>query len=184
MLKKILILIAASAVFTMLWFNGLERLWAHVLTFSSNTFISIGSDETQIALENRDEEMIFRVTTLIDGKRGSYPQRAQSLLLPTVIVLSWLPLLFFSLPGKTAARQSFTNMAIFLLFQVFFMILLTFYYNSAFAKYLFHLMMEAFYIIALGIIIKDAFKYPHIWKASLSKQPQNQQPSKPWKSTS
>lgn len=164
MLKKIAILVAASAIITVLWFNGLEKAYAHLLVFSSNTLIGIGSDQTQIALETRDSELIFRVSTVIDGRKGSYPQRAQSLLLPTVIVLSWITLLFFCLPRKAAIRQSGIDFGLFLLFQIFFMILLTFYYNSGFAKYLFHLMMEAFYIFAIILIIKDSLKHPEIWK--------------------
>ena len=175
MIKKIAILIAASVLITLLWFNGLEKVYGHILAFTTNTLVGMGSSQTDIKVEIANDELVFRVTTLIDGKRGSYPQRAQSLLLPAVIVLSWIPLLFFSLPAKQAAKQGAFDFGIFLLFQVLFMILLTFYYNSELAKYLFHLMMEAFYVFAVIIIIKDSYKYPSIWK-SASVETTNERP--------
>ncbi len=163
MIRKIIILVASSAIFSLLWFNGLEKAYAHIITFSSNVIIGMGSSNTDIKVEERDEELIFTVTTLVDGKKGSYPQRAQSLLLPAVIMLSWIPLLFYTLPKKSAFKQGAIDLGIFMLFHVFFLILLTYYYNSALAKYLFHLMMEAFYVFAVVIVIKDSFKYPDIW---------------------
>lgn len=164
MVKKIAILVTASVLISILWFNGLEKVYGHILVFTTNTIVGIGSSQTAIKVETADNDLVFRVTTIIDGKRGSYPQRAQSLLLPAVIVLSWIPLLFFSLPAKQAAKQGAFDFGLFLLFQVLFMILLTFYYNSELAKYLFHLMMEAFYVFAVIVIIKDSYKYPAIWK--------------------
>ncbi len=165
MIKKIAILVTASVLITVLWFNGLEKVYGHLLVFTTNIIVGAGSSQTGIELETTDDELVFRVTTLIDERRGSYPQRAQSLLLPAVIVLSWIPLLFFSLPTKQAARQGGFDLGLFLLFHVGFMILLTLYYKSELAKYLFHLMMEAFYVFAVIIIIKDSFKHPEIWKS-------------------
>lgn len=164
MWKKIVILIAASAITTLLWFNGLERVYAHILVFASNAVVNMGGNNTTVKLETLDDELIIRVSTIVEGRRGSYPQRTQSLLLPAVIVFSWLPLLFFSLPRKKALRQSAINLGIFMFFQVIFVLLLTSYYNSELAKYLFHVMMETFYVFAIIIIIKDSLKYPELWK--------------------
>ncbi len=163
MYKKIIILIGASLIVTLLWFSGLENLYADFLTFGTNTVLSVGSDQTYLKLEKYDAELIFRVHTVIDGRKGSYPQAAQSLLLPAVIILSWLIVIFYSLPLKTALKQAFFDVGIFLIFQIIFMILLTSYYNSNLAKYFFHLMLESFYILAIIIIIKDSLKYPEIW---------------------
>lgn len=165
MLRKIIILFAASAIITGLWFNGMEKVYAHILVFTSNTIIGMASSHTEIKVEEIENDLAFRVSTLIDGKKGSYPQKAQSLLLPAVIIFSWIPLLFFRLRTKVAFHQALADFGLFLLFQVLFMILLTFYYNSALAKYLFHLMMEAFYVFAVIIVIKDSYKYPQIWKS-------------------
>ncbi len=163
MLKKIIILLCASLIVTLLWFIGLEKLYADFLTFTTNTVLSIGSNQTYIELEKHEEDLIFRVHTLIDGRKGSYPQAAQSLLLPSVIILSWLVVMFYSLPRQEAFKQSLTGFGIFLFFQIFFMILLTSYYSSNLAKYFFHVMMESFYVIAVFVIIKDSLKYPEIW---------------------
>ncbi len=163
MYKKLIILIGTSLIITLLWFSGLERLYAGFLTSVTNTVLSVGSDHTHIKLEKQNEDLIFRVHTVIEGRKGSYPQAAQSLLLPVVILLSWLVVLFYSLPRKTALNQSLANVGIFLFFQVIFMILLTFYYNSNLARYFFHLMLESFYILAVIIIIKDSLKYSGIW---------------------
>ena len=163
MYKKIIILFGASLIVTLLWFSGMERLYAGFLTSVTNKVLNVGSDHTHIKLEKQNEELIFRVHTLIDGRKGSYPQAAQSLLLPLVIILSWLVVLFYSLPRKAAFKQSFADVSIFLGFQIFFMILLASYYNSNLARYFFHLMLESFYILAIIIIIKDSLKHPEIW---------------------
>lgn len=163
MYKKIFILLGVSMVVTVLWFSGLEKLYADLLTFSTNTVLSAVSDHTHIKLEKQETDLIFRVHTLIDGRKGSYPQAAQSLLLPAVIVISWLVIMFYSLPRKTAIKQALTDIGIFLIFQIIFLILLTSYYNSNFAKYFFHVMLESFYVLAIIIIIKDSLKYPEIW---------------------
>lgn len=161
--KRISILLGASIIVTLLWYMGLERVYAEILKFSSNTVLSIMSDSTYIDLEKQDKDLVFRVYTLIEGRKGSYPQAAQSLLLPVVIILSWMAVLFYSLPGKTAVKQALGNFGIFLVFQIVFMILLTFYYNSDLAKFFFHVMVETFYIFAIFLIIKDSLKYPDIW---------------------
>jgi Mn2+/Fe2+ NRAMP family transporter len=165
MLKKIIILIAASLVFALLWFSGLEKVYAHVLAFTTNTIVGSGSGNTNIKVMENDGELVFQVSTLVDGRRGSYPQRAQTLLLPAVLVLAWQVLLFFGLPLKRALKTAGINLGIFLGFHVVFMLLLTAYYNSEVAKFFFHLMMETFYIVALVIIIKDSIRYPQIWNS-------------------
>ncbi len=165
MLKKVSILIVASLVFTLLWFSGLEKAYAHVLAFTTNTIVGSGSGNTSIQVMENDGNLVFQVSTLVDGRRGSYPQNAQTLLLPAVLILAWQVLLFFGLPWRRALRTASFNLAVFLGFHVIFMLLLTAYYNSEVAKFFFHLMMETFYIIALVIIIKDSIKYPQIWNA-------------------
>jgi hypothetical protein len=173
MKKKIIILLGASIIITALWYNGLERGYAEILTFGTNMVTGAVNDHTVIKLEKHNEGLVFRVHTLIDGRKGSYPQAAQSLLLPLVIVLSWMVVLFYSLPGKTALKQALSNFGIFLVFQIFFMILLTNYYNSDLAKFLFHVMLDTFYIFAIFLIIKDSLKYPDIWdnKQESDKEP-------------
>jgi hypothetical protein len=163
MSKKIIILLGASIIITLFWYMGLERVYAEILKFSSNTVLSIMSDNTYIDIEKQDKDLVFRVHTLIDGRKGSYPQAAQSLLLPIVIILSWMAVLFYSLPGKNALKQALANFGIFLVFQIVFMILLTSYYNSDMARFFFHIMLETFYIFAIFLIIKDSLRYPDIW---------------------
>ncbi len=161
--KKIIIFLGASIIVMLLWNTGLERVYAEILKFCSNTVLNILRDSTYIKLEKHDGDLVFRVHTLIEGRKGSYPQAAQSLLLPIVIILSWMAVLFYSLPGKTALKQGLTNFGIFLVFQIVFMILLTFYYNSDLARFFFHVMLDTFYIFAIFLIIKDSLKYPDIW---------------------
>lgn len=163
MIRNITILICSSLLIAFLWSIGLEKVYAHVVTFSTNAVVGIGSKQTNIKLEEQENELIFNVTTIVEGRKGSYPQKAQTLLLPTVMIFAWQLMLFFGIPWRNALKTSGFNLLLFLSFHVIFLLLLTAYYNSQAAKFFFHLMMETFYILALLIIIKDSIKYPQIW---------------------
>jgi hypothetical protein len=85
---------------------------------------------------------------------------------PFVIVLSWQLFLFFVTNKKTAFKLLAINTGIFMAIQVLFLYFLTGYYNSEIQKFLFDMMLDNFYIIALILVIKDnmlhpVFKRPH-----------------------
>jgi hypothetical protein len=167
MLRKITILVVASLVIIFLWNNGLQVAYAHVLTFATNLVLETTSTTTSIRLGQQDDELVFHVTTLVDGRKGSYPQKAQTLFLPVVMIFAWQVMLFFSLALKSALKSALINILIFLCFHMVFLVLLTYYYNSGIAKFFFHLMMETFYIVAIVLILKDSIKYPLIWKGGV-----------------
>jgi len=48
---------------------------------------------------------------------------------------------------------------IFFVIQLIYVLLLTSYYNSGTIKFIYDLLLDSFYIIALFLIVKDAFKY-------------------------
>ncbi|MFO8148652.1 MAG: hypothetical protein R6U03_14795 [Gillisia sp.] len=163
MLKKIIIWVIASVLITLIWVNGFEKFYAHLLAFLVNTLKALSGSETYVDVTGDSGDLAFMVHTNIEGRKGFYPQKVQAILFPGIIVFSWFSVLIYTLPRKTAVTQSVINSGIFLFFQLVFMLLLTFYYTSTFARFLYHIFLESFYIIALFLILKDCIKFPGIW---------------------
>jgi hypothetical protein len=157
---NIVIVIAASALLLILWFNGLAWIYAQLVRFGVNILL-VFSQNTHVDLRIAEGNKIdFVVTTIVNGKKGgTYPQEANLFILPFIMVLTWQILLFFNLPVKHAIRSAIENILIFYLVQVIFVLLLTAYHNSSIIKYIYTLLLDSFYIIALFLIVKDAFKY-------------------------
>lgn len=157
-LINILIVVATSAILMVLWFNGLDWLYAQLLRAGANIFLLFSGD-THVGLKLVDKAPTFIVETIIGGRKGSYPQKADLILLPFIMILTWQVLLFFNLSRKHALRSAAENMIIFFVIQVIYVLLLTSYYNSGTVKFIYDLLLDSFYIIALFLIVKDAFKY-------------------------
>jgi hypothetical protein len=155
---NILIVIGASGLLLILWFNGFDWVYAQLLRLGANIFL-LFSHDTHVSLKVVDDAPTFIIETLIDGKKGTYPQKADLILLPFIMILTWQILLFFNLPRKYAIRSALENILAFYLIQVIYVILLTAYYNSTAVKFIYDLLLDSFYIIALFLIVKDAFKY-------------------------
>ncbi len=155
---NILIVIVASGLLLILWFNGFAYLYAQMLKLGANILLLFSSD-THVGLKLVENAPTFIVDTIIDGKKGSYPQKADLILLPFIMILTWQILLFFNLPLKQAIRSAIENILIFYIIQLIYVLLLTAYYNSATIKFIYDLLMDSFYIIALFLIVKDSFKY-------------------------
>lgn len=155
---NILIVIGASLALLVLWFNGLDYLYAQLLRLGANIFL-IFSGDTHVGLKMADGAPTFLVETMVQGRKGTYPQKADLILLPFIMILTWQILLFFNLPKKYAVSSAWQNLLIFYLVQVVYVILLTAYYNSSGVKFFYDLLMDSFYIIALFLIIKDAFRF-------------------------
>jgi hypothetical protein len=155
---NILIVIVASGILLILWFNGFDWLYAQFLRSGANIAL-IFSKDTHIGLKVVENAPTFVVDTIINGRKGSYPQKANIILLPFIMILTWQILLFFNLPRKYAIRSAIENILIFYIIQLIYVLLLTSYYNSTAIKFIYDLLMDSFYIIALFLIVKDAFKY-------------------------
>jgi hypothetical protein len=166
---NILIVIIASGLLLILWFNGFDWLYAQLLRLGANTFL-LFSHDTHVGLKVVDDAPAFIIETVIDGRKGTYPQKADLILLPFIMILTWQILLFFNLPRKYAIRSALENILAFYLIQVIYVILLTAYYNSAAIKFVYDLLLDSFYIIALFLIVKDAFKYELIGIAKRIKE--------------
>ncbi len=161
--NKIILLLLISVLIFAAWQAGLEIAYAKVLVGTTNFSLSIIKKDTHIEFEKKegtDGLYQFRVFTSIDGRKGHYPQETSSLMQPFIIILSWQIFLFFVLKRKSAWRSLGTNIGIFLLVQMIFLILLTGYYTSTVQQYIFTMMLDSFYIIALILIIKDNMLYP------------------------
>ncbi len=160
MVKKIGILLAASVVVAALWFVGLEGIYARVLVFFTNTLLDIAGSETTLSLTIEEGERVFRVRTQIDGNWGSYPQRLQTLLLPTVMVLAWQLFSAFFIDRKRALKSSGLNIGLFVIFHIIFLLLLTGYHTSRVAHFFYIVFMDSFYIVGLLIILVDNIRNP------------------------
>jgi len=161
--NKIILLLLISVLVFAAWQAGLETAYAKVLVVTTNLSLKIVKTETHIEFEEKegtDGLYRFRVFTVIDGREGNYPQEPGTLLQPFVIVLSWQIFLFFVLKRKAAWKSLGVNTGIYLLVQIIFLILLTGYYSSPVQQYIFTMMLDSFYIIALTLIIKDNMIYP------------------------
>ena len=155
---NVLIVIGASAIMLVLWFNGFAYLYAQILKLGANILL-IFSSNTHVGVKLVENAPTFIVNTIIDGRKGSYPQKADLILLPFIMILTWQILLFFNLPLKEAIRSAIENIVIFYVIQLIYVLLLTAYYNNAFIKFIYDLLIDSFYIIALFLIVKDSFKY-------------------------
>lgn len=155
---NVLIVLGVSLLFLILWFTGLDYVYAQLLRFGANVLLVFSSD-THVGLKMADGAPTFVVETLVDGRKGSYPQKADLILLPFIMILTWQVLLWFNLPRREALRSMWENLLAFYIIQVIYVLLLTGYYNAPAIKFFYDLLMDSFYILALFLIIKDAFRY-------------------------
>lgn len=155
---NILIVIVTSGLLLIVWLNGLDWLYAQLLRIGVNIAL-LFSPDTRVGLKLEDDVPTFIVYTIIDGKKGHFPQKADLIILPFIMILTWQILLFFNLKRKYAIRSAIENIVIFYIIQLVFVLLLTEYKNSTVIKFIYDLLIDSFYIIALFLIVKDSFKY-------------------------
>lgn len=154
---NIIIVIVTSALLVAVWFRGVDWVYARAVTIGANVCL-VFSDDTSVSLKMANKSPNFVVKTVIDGKKGSYPQKADLILLPFIMILTWQILLFFNVERKKAIRSAIENLLAFYLVQVIYVLLLTGYYGSSTIKFVYDLLMDSFYIIVLFLIVKDTFK--------------------------
>jgi hypothetical protein len=157
-LINILIVILSSGILLVLWFNGFAYVYAQLLKLGANIFLLFSAD-THVGLKSVENAPTFVVNTIIDGRKGSYPQKADLILLPFIMILTWQILLFFNLTFKQATKSAIENIVIFYALQLIYVLLLTAYKNSSTIKFIYDTYLDSFYIIALFLIVKDSFKY-------------------------
>jgi hypothetical protein len=155
---NILLVIAISAGFLVLWINGLNVVYAKILSFFTNVFLFV-AERTSLSVENKTNELYFIVETVIDGRKGTYPQKAGLIILPFVMMLTWQALLFINIHWRKALRSTIENILIFMAIQIIYLLILTGYYKSDADKFFFHLLIDSFYIFGLFLIVKDAIRY-------------------------
>jgi len=167
-LKKIFLLIFISMLIFGVWEYGVEKVYEKALVGVTNVTLKVVKKDTRIELEKTTsaDSFQFRVYTQVQGRKGNYPQETGGLMEPFVIVLSWQLFLFFVIKWKNAAKLMAINIGIFLFFQVLFLIFLTGYYNSSVQQFLFDMMLDNFYIVALILVIKDNMIFPVFKKST------------------
>lgn len=158
--NKIIFLLIITLLIFIGWQIGYEAFHARILAWFTNGLLKITGSHKIIKYEISDRVPIFMVYELIRGKGTRFPQEIGPILQPTVILLAWQLFLFFVLSLKQAFRLVLINFGIFLALQVFFLVQLTGYHASSVHKFLYSLMVDSFYIIALILVIKDTLFYP------------------------
>lgn len=164
MTKKIILLLASVLIVSALWLSGLQNVYARVLVFSTNTVLDMGGRYSHIKVAEDKGDGIFHVFTIVDDTKVNFRQSFQTLLYPTIIVLAWHLFTVFVLGWRTSLRSAKWNIPLFILFQVIFLLLLTAYYSSQVARFIYTMMMEGFYVIAIIIVIIDSIRHPEIIK--------------------
>jgi len=160
MLRKTLVLLGSALLVTAIWTLGAEVIYARIMAFVSNLLLSLGGSGSTIAVEEEAGEYLFRVHFMLDGQEASFPQKIQTLLLPTIIVLAWQVFVAFISGWRQCLRSAKWNVSLFFAFQVLFLLLLTAYHTSSLAAFVYDLLMESFYVIAVVIIIVDNIRNP------------------------
>lgn len=160
LIKKLAILVAASLLMALLWFSGLEKIYARVLVFSTNTVMGIAGSDTEISVEQQNGTFYFRVTNEIQGQRGTFLQKFGSLLIPVVMIFAWQIFTAFYLKRNKALKSFGVNFGIFFAFQILFLLLLTGFHTSSASRYIYEMFLDSFYIVALAIILIDNFRNP------------------------
>lgn len=155
---NVLIVLITSAILLIAWFNGFAWLYAKLLSIGTNICLAFSPD-TSISLKMPNNEPTFIVKTIVQGKKASYPQKADLILLPIIMILTWQVLLFFNIQRKKVVRSLTENVLTFFIIQIIYLLLLTGYYSSTTAKFIYDLLMDSFYIIVLFLIVKDTFRY-------------------------
>jgi len=169
-INKAILLILISIIVFGAWELGLEKKYEQALVGITNKTLPIIKKNTRIELEKEpnNDTYQFRVYTRIQGRMGNYPQETGGLMEPFVIVLSWQLFLFFVINIKSAFKLFLANLLTFLFIQIVFLVFLTGYYNSSVQQFLFDMMLDNFYIIALILVIKDNILYPVFRKSNVS----------------
>lgn len=157
--NKIILIFAITIMVFTVWEVGFERIYSNFLIGTSNIVLKIAKENTYIELEKVNNAYQFKVHTMVTGRKASFPQEIGGLLQPFVIILSWQIFLFIILKTRPAFKSMVVNFVIFTLIQIFFLYILTGYYNSDFNKFVFSTMLDTFYIFALILVIKDNLLY-------------------------
>lgn len=158
--RSVVLFLLITLAITTLWFAGFEVVYARVLVFTTNTTLTIAGSESQISVNKNDDGHFFKVQRLIDGRRANYPQKFENFLLPAVMVFAWLIFSAFYRQRKHALKSAGITAGVFIALQTVFLLLLTVYYTSNIARYIYDIMLDSFYIIAMGIIIIDYIRHP------------------------
>ena len=155
---NILIIVATSSLLLLVWFRGPDLWYAKLLSLGANLALMPWSG-TGISVVLQDGSPVFIVHTLFDGQPGTFPQDGELFLMPFIMIVTWQILLFFNIPNRRAIRSTIEKVLIFYIIQVIFLLLLTSYYRSEFSRFMFALLLDSFYILALFLIIKDTIRY-------------------------
>ena len=162
-MKKIALLLVCTMVMVALWLGGLESLYGRMLTLPANVVLGVAGQDARISVEKENDAYQFRVERLIEGRQAAYPQRFQTILYPTIMVLAWQVFLAFALGFRSSLRVGKISLGVFVAIQVVFLLLLYGYHTASLARFFYDLLRESFFVLALAVIIIDNLRHPHIF---------------------
>ncbi len=164
MWKKVALLLASILVVSIIWFAGLQTLYARILVFPANMVLSMGGGNASMSVEKEDGHYYFIVNTQIQDRTARLRQQFSTILYPTIMVLAWQVFTALALGWKKTKASAAWNLGIFLLSQVLFLLTVAHFLTTP-GMFLYEMMLENFYIIALVIIIIDSIRNPVFFAA-------------------
>lgn len=170
MWKKVALLLASILVVTIIWFAGLQTLYARILVFPANIVLSLGGGTASVSVEKQGDHYFFIASRQKQDEISRMEQQFSTILYPSIMVLAWQLFMVMTLGWKKARTSTGWNLGIFFLSQVFFLLTITYFLTTP-GKFLYDMMLENFYIIALAIIIIDSIRNPVFLKSTATDKP-------------
>lgn len=159
-IKKIVLLLGSVGIVSLLWYLGLQTLYARLLVFISNVILGLVSNTTHLAVEAENGKELIRVFTTIDGQQANYPQELATLLFPAIIAISWCVFVLLTSGAKKALGTLRWSFLPFFAVHLTFLFLLTGYHTSDIAHFLYSVLMENLFVFALILVILDHVRSP------------------------
>ncbi len=152
-MKKIGLLILISLVLYVLWIVGLEQWYAHLLYGGSKLLLSPFGNITPV-LKTELAHPDFCVAV---GKEG-YCMQLELFGLSILLLLAWFIMKIFT-AGKKVIKRALITLFIFYCIQILVMSTLALYDLSVIIQQINNALRQGFAIIAVFIIIYDAYVY-------------------------
>lgn len=162
MWKKILILSGCLVLTGAIWFAGFEVVYAHIMAFVTNILLGLGGSESEVGVTQQNGAYAFEALINIDGQDALISRRFFDTLYPTIMILAWVAFVSIINGWRNGVKAITWTLLPFFLTQIVFLLLFTNYMSST-ANYMYYILQDSFYVIALAAIIiesirRDVFK--------------------------
>ena len=157
MWKKILILSGCLILIGGVWFAGFETVYAHIMAFFTNILLGLSGSESAVSVEHQNGAPAFEALVTINGQKATISRRIFDTLYPTIMVLSWVLFVIIINGWKNGLKAIKWTLLPFFSLQIVFLLLFTNYMASV-ANYMYYILQDSFYVIALAAIIIESIR--------------------------